>query len=194
MKRILFYGYFLGYIIAIAGPIFLDSKLSLHVCYGPGFYLLVPLVFLSLAVLIAAEYVVLRYAKRAVDLYWSLVPYAIAFALSLPIFLPEMPHGNLTFVYLIVLTLSAAAISLRANMDRLLLDSTALRRDDPDQREYLREALSFSKQLTFALLAAYATVIITWYSRTLGFIKGTVFAPGEIFLLSVNVVHCDIVF
>jgi hypothetical protein len=186
MKYFLFFGYVVGYIMAVVPPIFLDPILSTHVRYGPRNYPLAPFTVLILALLGVAEVIVLRRAKRPHQLYWSLLPYGFAFILTLPIFLPEMPHGNVAGVSLTLLGISAIAIFVTSVSENVGLDNSKLRPGDGDQREYLKEALSASKQLTFGLLAGYVGVIISWYAVAIQYLKGIVTEPGELFLLSSN--------
>jgi hypothetical protein len=186
MKRILFYGYLISYILQVSGPAFIDPILTTNVRYGVRTYPHALLTFPILVALVSAEFVILRWAKRTSELYLSLIPYSIAFVLTLPIFLPEFPHANVSFVYVSGLVLSTVTIAIQGNFKSLCLDSPPLQSNSGNQIEYLKEALSISKQTMVTLLAAYAGLVIAFYSRMLTLNQTAVTNPGEMFLMSMN--------
>jgi len=186
MKRILFYGYLTGYILQIVGPIFIDPLLTTNVLYGVRTYPYVILTIPIFLILVSAEYAILNWAERTKDLYWTLVPYSVAFALTLPLFVPGFPHANVTFIYVCGLVISALAIAIQQNIEGLRLDQSALQTGGRQLVDYLKEALSLSKQIMVALLAGYAGLVITFYSRMIALNGITVSNADEVLLMSMN--------
>jgi hypothetical protein len=187
MKLTLFFGYIVSYAAAVAAPIFIDPVLTTHVRYGPRSYPFAPLTVLILIVLAVSEFRMLRRIEHSNLLYKSLIPYSVCLAVTLPLFGPEWLHGNITFVWWNVLLISAMGITIEISSKDLLLDDNRLQTPAAAQREYLREAISMSKQTIFALLAIYMGFVIGWYSRVLDNVKEIVMEDGESFLLSRNV-------
>jgi hypothetical protein len=183
MKLILFFAYLTGYILEVAGPIFGDPLLTSSV-NGARSYSFAPLTIPILIALAIAECIVLRKAKNIVDLYRSLIPYSVAFVLTLPIFIPGFPHPNVCFVYLCCMFLAAATMTLQHKLEKICLKDPQSHHTNGNAIVYLKEAMSTLNQVMITILTVFAGFAIAFYSEMIVMNRATVTAPKDVWLMS----------
>jgi hypothetical protein len=188
IKIVLVTGYALAYVIAIFGPIVIDPQLTTHVLFPsrnyPFKWLCAPL----LLTLILTELWFLRRATEPGQLYASVLIF-LAFALAtLPVFVPEFPHGNILSVGVTTSILSASTIFVWQMGGRVISikDVSVAGRETI---EYLKTLLTFIRQGAFAGITLFGALFFSAYSTGFNYVQSTV-DPGakvEIFLLKANV-------
>ncbi len=162
-KIILFLGYLITYLLEISGPLFIDDKLTTRFLYGARTYSFGFLTLPIIVALIITEWCLLRWAKRTADLYWSLIPFSVAFVLTLPLFLPEFPHSNMLFPYIYGLLISLVTISIKSHLENLELDRLLSQSTTDSQIAYLKEALALVKQILAGLVLGGVGFIAAFY-------------------------------
>jgi hypothetical protein len=109
----------------------------------------------------------------------------LSYIVSIPIFPPEMPHGNLVAVGAIWLGITGVWILIRYYL--FYNESITLTSVDKDARiQFIVQQLDFSKMLFFSLVGAYIGIIVTWFHEA--HLSNRLIAPdaGEAFLLDMK--------
>jgi hypothetical protein len=102
-----------GYLMATVPPILIDPQLTHHVRYGARHYSIgwwVLLIGLAVGV---STFLTMAKIQRRHRAFWNSAPLWLASVLTLPFFLPEFPHMNLTGATAFFFVLSTAAVWIR---------------------------------------------------------------------------------
>ena len=117
--------------------------------------------------------------------FWASIPLASAAILSIPIFLPEIPHLNLVFISVLWLTIGIITIWIH-DIPFPVLPPPKDSEVRSSIREYLKEYVSLWKTLLLAAFAGYLGILIsmltTAYASNRFFLRN----PGEVFLVNIN--------
>src|SRR5947209_2337284 len=122
----LFCAYAVGYPVAVVAPVLIDPLLQTHAQFGPRQHPLAPWCIPIYILLLIAVGILFKKTPRISWLYWSILIAAAAFAISLPFFLPEFPHGNLFAVGSITLFLCALSVFVWSVCHRIAADTELL--------------------------------------------------------------------
>jgi hypothetical protein len=187
IKILLLVGYIVGYPLAVLPPILIDPVLRSHVNYPePRQYpyrALCIVIFLSM---IAMQGMLLRSKSSVVSLYISACVFLIAVISSLPIFLPEFPHGNLLAVGITTGFLSAFTIFVWTIGEQVAVDPSSLGTAGNATFEYLKAILSFVRQGAFAAVALFGALFFAAFTTEFQFADATVTAAQDKFMLHLN--------
>lgn len=171
-----------GYLLATVPQVYLDQLIQSHVAFKPRHY---PLAYLIAPiggwVLVVTLYAVVR-APAHLQLL-SLLPFIAGCTVSLPIFTPEVPHGNLLFVGIVWLLLGAVTIWVHA-YPIMGLPKDSYRPTAQAQIEYVKAQSAVWKSIALGLLAAYLGVIVTLVRELHVANEALVSAPQDRFLLN----------
>jgi hypothetical protein len=178
IKILLFVGYAFAYPLAVLAPILIDPLLKTHVVFPSREYPNAKLCFLIYALLLGSQCILLIKAKRLLVLYSSICVFLIAIAVSLPIFLPEFPHGNLFAVGVTTAFLSAFTIFVWWIGDQISIDPTSLESAGHETFEYMKALFTFVRQGAFAGVTLFGALFFAAYS--------TVTDKHDLFLLKLN--------
>jgi len=173
----------LGYLLATVPPVILDPILLSHVGYKeprhyPQAWWLVPIaVLLFISTLVLS----IRTAKRRHLV--ATLPFVAASLVSIPIFRPEMPHGNLTFVCSAWFLLGALTLWIH---DQEIRDPAA---QDPlpasnAQIDFIKEETAIWKGVALGLVAAYLAIVAGLVLALHAANRDIVTAPRDIFILN----------
>jgi len=173
----------LGYLLATIPQVILDPLLFSHVAFHdrhyPQAWLVAPI---AISVLITTFLAACRERKHRTVIV--MLPFTVACVLSIPIFTPELPHGNLTFVFVVWLVLGMSTmwlhdLSLNNPADRVPLPAESV------QIEYIKEQLAIWKACTFGIVALYLGLLVTTLKELHAFNHDIVEDKAEIFLLDI---------
>jgi hypothetical protein len=197
IKLLLFFCYAIGYLLAVVPPIFIDPLLKSHVLYPtPRHYDYAILCAPIFVLLLAAEALLLKKAKRPKGLYTSIPVFLMAILLSVPIFLPERPHGNLIAVGTEATCVAGFAIFVWSVGHRISLDAESVESVGNATLEYLKALLSFVRQGAFAGVALFGALFFAAYTAGFKYVEAVVADKADIFLLNANtaaqIVYCSI--
>lgn len=173
----------LGYLLATVPPVLLDPLLSSHVAFKARRYPGALWWILPIAALLFASTLMLcvRTSKRRFII--AMLPFVTASLISIPIFRPEMPHGNLVFVCSAWFILGILTVWIH---DQPIADPTAYTPLPAlnAQIEYIKEQTAIWKAIATGLTAAYLAVLVTLTLALHANNKEVVTAKREIFILN----------
>ncbi|MCX6833022.1 MAG: hypothetical protein NT028_13005 [candidate division Zixibacteria bacterium] len=111
--------------------------------------------------------------------------FASSCGVSLPIFLPEMPHQYLAGNSTIWLSITAGWILIRYFL--FSIGNNDLREVDKEARiQFIREQLDFSKLLFLALVGAFVGLVVGWLNAVHTNIKDIVPDKSEAVLVDIS--------
>jgi hypothetical protein len=186
IKVLLAVGYIIGYPLAVLAPILIDPLLKSHVNYPSRNYPYAELCLPIYITLLTAEAALFKWKTTTASLYVSVCIFALSLIVSLPIFLPEFPHGNLLAVGTVTGFLSAFSIFVWSIGDQISINPTALATAGNATFEYLRALLSFVRQGAFAGVALFGALFFAAFTTEFQYIDTTVTAQADKFLLHIN--------
>src|ERR1043166_11325 len=126
IKVLIIVGHAIGYPLAVFAPIFIDPVLKSHVVYSTRSYPYALLCVPIYVTLLFTQFLILRRHSALKSLYASVCIFFSSIIVSLPIFLPEFPHGNVLAVGIMTAFLSAFAIFVWSIGERIFLDKKSL--------------------------------------------------------------------
>jgi hypothetical protein len=150
---------FLGYLLATIPQTILDPLFTSHVAYGSRRYPLAWLIApIAVLLLISTQIILVSMWRHRFP--FALLPFAIACCASIPIFKPEMPHGNLLFISALWLAVSSITLWIHQvpTVDPTLhlpVPSSAACID------FIKEQTAIWKACSLGLTAAYLSLVIT---------------------------------
>ena len=159
-KGIIFWN-LIGYLLATVPPIVIDPKLTSHILFDPRKYSLGWLIIPISVILVITTYLVTRKKINSkARPIWVNLPFIVCLLLSLFIYFPEFPHGNLVFVGVAWLLFSVTNVYLQ--------ECKAIYKDIEKEGlpidvliEYYKQHIFFWRSVTIALIAGFFAVIIT---------------------------------
>jgi hypothetical protein len=172
----------IGYLLATVPQVILDPLFSHHVAYtNPRHYPFAWLIAPIAVILFVVTLVVSSKTHRR-RYYLAMIPFFVACAVSVPIFAPEIPHGNLLFVCVVWLIFSAVTAWIH---DRPIVSPAD---NNPKlsaqaQIEYIKEQTAIWKACTLGLLAVYLAGIVTATKELHDYDALLIKDPREVFFL-----------
>lgn len=187
IKTLLMLGYAAGYIVAVSAPIFIDPLLKSHVVYSsrhyPYAFLCAPIFILFLTI----QFLLLKSARTTSRMYISACTFLLSITVSLPIFLPEFPHGNLFAVGTTTTFLSAFSIFVWSIGSRIYLSDDALKSAGSATFEYIKALFAFIRQSALAGVALFGALFFAAFSTEFKYVENTVTDKSDQFWLSLNI-------
>lgn len=146
----------IAYLTATVPQIIVDPLLQHNLAFdGARNYRCTPFIIVPfLLVSIGTYYVMLNSRK----IRWNISPFLSAILLSIPIFYPEIPHGNLVTVSFIWMFLLISTLWIRNREILIFVDST----DNTAKIEYLKEEVQFWRMVIIGLAGGFFAVFIAW--------------------------------
>jgi hypothetical protein len=149
----------IGYLLSTVPQVILDPLFLSHRAYGarhyPVAWLIVPIAFVLFIVTLVVS------SKTRRRRYWkAMIPFVVACAASIPIFPPEIPHGNLVFVSFTWFLFSIVTIWIHD----LEVVNPAERNPKPvtqAQIEYIKQQTALWRTVAFGLIAIYLAGIVS---------------------------------
>jgi hypothetical protein len=187
IKITLFFAYAVGYPLAVIPPLLLDPILKSHVTFSARQY---PYGFLCLSiylVLLSIEAPLLRTMTSVTSLYVSVVIFFVSILLTLPIFLPEFPHGNVFSVGATTTFLSAVSIFTWSWINDDVLVVGPPKSVGVARLGYVKELSAFFRQAIFAAVALFGVLFFSAFGNMLKYAADIVTDRSEPFLLNLNV-------
>jgi hypothetical protein len=170
-----------GYLLATVPPVVLDQRLQSHVAFSGRHYKHAWLIF-PIAVF---SYIGTWRSMSTPKIRCGIItlPFVVACILSIPIFRPEVPHGNLVFVgtawcLLSILTLWIHAWEIKNPAQHWPLPASNARID------FIKEETAIWKGVALGLGTGYLAIVVT---LTLAFHTANreiVTTPHDIFILN----------
>ncbi len=187
IRLLLFIGYCLAYPLAVLPPIFVDPLLSSHVIYHARHYEHAQekclMIFIGLVI---CEWLVLSDAKSLKRKYLSVLVFLVAIAVSLPIFLPEFPHGNVFNVGTITSFIAAFSIFVWFLCERVALDDNAMQAAGPSTLDYIKALFAFLRQGAFAGVALFGALFFAAFTTDFKYAETAVTQESDRFWLHLN--------
>jgi hypothetical protein len=186
VKILLMFGYAMAYPLAVLAPILLDPRLATHPAFPartyPRAWLCLPIYIFLLGLVLA----MFKLKSTTSALYWSICAFASAIVISLPIFLPEFPHGNLLAVGTVTSLLFAFTIFMWSACEAICTDASTVSAGDANLG-YLKELLSFVRQTTFAGVGVFSGLLYGVFTLEFEYINNIANNnQSDKFLLSLN--------
>jgi hypothetical protein len=186
IKILLFVAYAVAYPLAVVPPIYIDPLITSHIFYGPrryeDAYMCGP-IYLGL---LSAELVLLINSKGLNSLYYSICLFLIAIIISLRIFLPELPHGNLFNVGMTTSFLCALTIFVWSIGGKISVDSETLKTGGNATFEYMKALFAFVRQGAFAGVALFGALFFAAFSQDMKYSTNMLDDKRDIFLMNLN--------
>jgi hypothetical protein len=186
LKILLAIGYSLGYLLAVLPPMVIDPRLTSHAEFASRHY---PNAILCapIFVLLALTIIVLFNVKSSLyALYGSVIVYALSIIISLPIFRPEFPHGNLIAVGTVSGLLFAFTIFVWSFGQESCANAKSAVNGNDAALEYLKELLSFVRQATFAAIGVFSGLLYGVFTVESDYIQAIASSQSDKFLLGLN--------
>jgi hypothetical protein len=187
IKILLFVAYAIAYPLAVLPPIFMDPLIKSHVFYGPRhydyWYMCGP-IYLGL---LGVQLIVLKKSKGLKLLYCSVGGFLIAIIISLRIFLPELPHGNLFNVGATTSFLSALTIFVWSIGGKISVDSETLKSGGALTFEYMKTLFSFLRQGAFAGVALFGALFFAGFATEFKYSETMLTDKQDIFMMNLNI-------
>jgi hypothetical protein len=186
LKIVLWLGYAFGYCLAVGPPIFIDPILASHTVYPSRHYPHALFCVPIYVALIGVVGVLLRSSSRILVLYLSVCIFTISIICSFPIFVPEVPHGNLLAVGLTTALLAAFTIFVWSMCDRMTKDSMSPDVSGEAGFEYLKVLFAFARQGAFAGVTLFGVFFFAAFTTEFKYIDITVSSNADKFWLILN--------
>ena len=186
IKILLTIGYGSAYLLAVLPPTVIDHRLTSHSDFPPRYYpnaIYCAPIFV-LAVVIVIELFKAKSSLRA--LYGSVFVYVSAIIVSLPIFRPEFPHGNLLAVGTVSVILFSFTIFVWSFGRESCLDAKSALRGNDTALQYLKELLSFVRQATFAAIGLFQRTSLRVFAVETDYANAIVTTQHDKFILGLN--------
>jgi hypothetical protein len=171
-----------GYLLATLPPVVLDRKLLSHVAFPGRRYehagWIIPIATLLFIVTLGLSIYTPKRHYMLVTL-----PFVAACIVSIPIFRPEMPHGNLIFVGTAWFLLGALTVWIHIREIQNLAEHKPLAASNA-RIEFIKEETAIWKGIALGLGTGYLAIVVT---LTLAFHtanKEIVTSPSDFFLLN----------
>jgi hypothetical protein len=187
IKILLFLGYAVGYPLAVLPPIFMDPLLKSHVLFASRSYVHARWCIAIYLLLICGQSILLTRSQRIRSLYFSVCGFMISIVVSLPLFLPEFPHGNLFAVGITTTFLSAFSIFVWSIGLQISIDPESLKSSGEATFDYIKALFSFVRQGAFAGVALFGALFFAAFSTEFKYVENTVTDKRDIFLLNLNI-------
>jgi len=174
----------LGYLLATTPQLFLDPRLSSHVKYPSRTYPLSWMIW-PIATLLLVFTLVIAIRARPFRFIKTTLPFLFSGVASIPIFKPEMPHGNLMFVTGIWFVIGTVTIWIH---DTPIVDPSTEQPQPSSaaQLEFIKEQTAIWKNCALGLIAVYLGMISSAMKELHTFNGTFVSKPEELFLLNMN--------
>jgi hypothetical protein len=186
VKILLMFGYAMAYPLAVLAPILIDPRLATHAAFQartyPRAWLCLPIYIFLLGLVLA----MFKLKSTVSVLYLSICTFASAIVISLPIFLPEFPHGNLFAVGTVTSLLFAFTIFMWSACEGICMDAKSTVGAGDASLSYLKELLSFVRQTTFAGVGVFSGLLYGVFTLEFEYINNISSNPSDKFLLSLN--------
>ncbi len=187
IKILLFIGYAIGYPLAVLPPVFMDPLLKSHVLFASRTYVHAGWCIPIYLLLVCSQAILLKRSQRVRSLYLSVCGFIVSIVASLPLFLPEFPHGNLFAVGVTTTFLSAFSIFVWSIGIQILIDPESLKSSGDATFDYLKALFSFVRQGAFAGVALFGALFFAAFSTEFKYVENTVTDKRDIFLLNLNI-------
>lgn len=176
-----------GYVLATVPPTIIDPLLKHHVLFPERHYPLAWIIWLVALFTAVSTFSLTYYIRSRVGRLVTVTSLLIlAYILTLPVLLPELPHGNVVGVGAIWLAVTCGWLLIRYFLFRT--DSVALSLADKDVRlQFTSQHLDFAKLLFLGLFAGYFGLIVTWFHEVHLYNRAMVTDAGEAYLLNMKV-------
>jgi hypothetical protein len=186
IKLLLWFGYAIAYPLAVLPPIVIDPLLRSHVYYSSRQY---PYAFLSIpifALLLAAQYLWLRTAKSVKSLYASVGIFFLSTLMTLPLFQPEFPHGNVITVGVLASFFCSFSIFVWSIGRQISIYTEGLTSEGTGTVEYMTALSGFVRQGAFAAVALFGALFFGAFATLFGYVESVVTEKADLFLLKYN--------
>jgi hypothetical protein len=186
IKILLFVAYAIAYPLAVLPPIFIDPRIN-HILYGHRhydcWYMCGP-IYLGL---LGTQLILLKRSKDLRLLYCSVGVFLIAIIISLRIFLPELPHGNLLNVGSTTSFLSALTIFVWSIGGKISVDSETLKSGGASTFEYMKTLFAFLRQGAFAGVALFGALFFAAFSNEMKYSETMLPDKQDLFVMNLNI-------
>lgn len=195
LKILLFVAYAVAYPLAVLPPIYMDPLIKSHIFYGPRqyehWYLCIP-IYLGL---IGTQLFVLFFLRKSSlkklegfgSLYSSVGVFLISIIVSQPIFLPELPHGNLLNVGSVTSFVSALTIFVWWAGEQMSVDDELVKSGGTQTFEYMKSLFTFFRQGAFAGVTLFGVLFFAAFSTEFEYSKTMLTDKQDIFMMNLNI-------
>jgi hypothetical protein len=195
LKILLFVAYAIAYPLAVLPPIYMDPLIKSHIFYGPRhydrWYLCIP-IYLGL---IGTQLFLLFFLRKSSlkklegfgSLYSSVGMFLISIAVSQPIFLPELPHGNLLNVGSVTSFVSTLTIFAWWVGEQMSVDDEMVKSGGAQTFEYMKSLFAFVRQGAFAGVTMFGVLFFAAFSTEFEYSKTMLSDKQDIFMMNLNI-------
>jgi len=187
IKFLLLAGYIAFYFLAVGPPIFIDSRLTSHVLFGPRSYY--PYAFFCIAIFVVffgTQALIMSRSDTIPSLYATTVIFFVAIIASLPIFLPEFPHGNLVFVGVMATFLFSFSIFVWSIGRQISGYTLSLEPKGKGVTDYLNSLSTFVRQGAFAAVTLFGVLFYGAFTNMFVYVDSIVKSDPDRFLVKFN--------
>lgn len=195
LKILLLVAYAIAYPLAVLPPIYIDPLIKSQIFYGPRhyahWYLCIP-IYLGL---IGAELFLFFFIRKSHlkkldgfgSVYSSVGVFLISIVASLPIFLPELPHGNLLNVGSVTSFVSALTIFAWWVGEQMSVDDEIVKSGGTQIFEYMKLLFTFVRQAAFAGVTLFGVLFFAAFSTEFEYSKTMLTDNRDIFMMNLNI-------
>jgi hypothetical protein len=187
IKILLFVGYAVGFVLSVFAPIVIDPILKSHVLFAPRHYPYAPLCLPLYISLLATQLIIFKKWNSIRSLYLSVLVFVCFIAATLPIFLPEFPHGNIFSVGMVTAFLSSFSIFVWSISNRIMIEDEVIEAADSNTLEYIKTLFTFVRQAAFAGVALFGALFFASYTTGLKFVEAVSTDKSDVLLLNSNI-------
>jgi hypothetical protein len=195
LKILLFVAYAIAYPLAVLPPIYMDPLIKSHIFYGPRhydhWYLCIPiylgLIGIQLFLLFFLRKSSLKKLESFGSLYSSVGVFLISIVVSQPIFLPELPHGNLLNVGSVTSFVSALTIFVWWVGEEMSVDDEMVKSGGTQTFEYMKSLFTFVRQGAFAGVTLFGVLFFAAFSTEFEYSKTMLTDKQDIFMMNLNI-------
>jgi hypothetical protein len=194
LKILLFVAYAIAYPLAVLPPIYMDPLVN-HIVYGhrqyDHRYLCIPiylgLISIQLFLLFFMRKSPLRRLEGFGLIYSSIGIFVISIMVSQPIFLPELPHGNLLNVGSVTSFVSALTIFVWWIGEQMSVDDELIQSGGMQTFEYMKSLFTFVRQGAFAGVTLFGVLFFAAFRTEFEYSKTMLTEQEDIFMMNLNI-------
>jgi hypothetical protein len=186
IKILLFVGFAIGYPLAVLPAILIDPLLKSHVLYParnyPYGFVCVPIYLTMLTM----QFLIMTKGRSVRFLYVSVLIFLISIVMSLPLFMPEFPHGNIFQVGLVTTFLCCFSIFVWSIGRQIALYTESLTPSVRATVDFITALLSFVRQGAFAAVTLFGVLFYGAFTTVFSYVDAVVTDKSDVFLLKYN--------
>lgn len=172
----------IGYLTAVVPPSIIDPILDSHIRFPNRNYNFAYLVYPIALLVFIFTIIIVKDNNKKYWLFLANTPLLIASAISLFIFKPEFPHGNIVYVSTVWIIITAINIWTKT----IEVDCCFLRNNEhplETRISYIQNSISIHKAITLGIAGSYLGIVITAVKESHSFVGNIVSSDHDKFIM-----------